>query len=321
MNVWGRFGAGTWKRVRIVTETLNEEGRVVDTTLTETTTTLVRADSRQLALRIDATVDVAGKRFESQPKTIECGYYGESAGDPAEPKVLGTEMLTIEGRQVPCQIRQVVTGSGKQKQLVRLFLSDDVEPFVLKRETIPLKDDGKSASDQKTTAEVIGLDLPYHVLHGIKPAAFERTIQQTSKGTSVTLDVTCLDIPGGIVARASNELDEKGHVVRRSMLELVDYKIASDDGRGDKDNVGNMQRFYSRREMRRARTRADVGALLTPRLSPLASPRRSLRQRLDRLRRCPGRRLNAQQLCHRGMNLHGIDLAQIAPRLIRTPAA
>ncbi len=254
MNVWGRFGAGTWKRVRIVTETLNEEGRVVDTTLTETTTTLVRADSRQLALRIDATVDVAGKRFESQPKTIECGYYGETAGDPAEPKVLGTEMLTIEGRQVPCQIRQVVTGSGKQKQLVRLFLSDDVEPFVLKRETIPLKDDGKSASDQKTTAEVIGLDLPYHVLHGIKPAAFERTIQQTSKGTSVTLDVTCLDIPGGIVARASNELDEKGHVVRRSMLELVDYKIASDGGGGgDKDNVGNMQRFYSRREMRRAR--------------------------------------------------------------------
>lgn len=251
LNVWGRFGAGTWKRVRIITETLNEKGGVVDTTLTETKTTLVRADSHQLALRIDATVDVAGKRFESQPKTIECGYYGESTTDLAEPKLLGTEMVTIEGRRVPCQIRQVVTGTGQQKQLVRLFLSDDVEPFVLKRETIALKDDGSSPSDQKTTAEVIGLDLPYHVLHGIKPAAFERTIQHTSKGTNVSLDVTCFDVPGAIVARASNELDEKGHVVRRSMLELIDYQIVSDDG--DKDSTGNMQRFYSRREMRRAR--------------------------------------------------------------------
>ncbi len=254
LNVWGRFGVGTWKQVRIVTETLNAEGRVTDTTLTETTTTLVRADSRQLALRIDATVDAAGKRFESKPKTIECGYYGENVTDTAEPKLLGTEMLTIEGRQVPCQIRQVVTGAGQQKQLVRLFLSDDVEPFVLKRETIPLKDDGNTPTDQKTTAEVIGLDLPYHVLHGIKPAAFERTIQQTGKGTNISLDVTCLDIPGGVVARATNELDDKGRVVRRSMLELVDYKIVPDDtvSDGDKDN-NPASRVYSRREFRRAR--------------------------------------------------------------------
>src|SRR6266581_4913218 len=29
LHVWGRFDPGTWKRVRIVTETLNERGRVV----------------------------------------------------------------------------------------------------------------------------------------------------------------------------------------------------------------------------------------------------------------------------------------------------
>ena len=139
MNVWGRFGVGSWKRVRIVTETLNEKGRVVDTTLTETKTTLVRADSRQLALKIDATVDVAGKRFDSQPKTIECGYYGESSNQPSEPKSMGTEMVTIEGRQVQCQIRQVVSNNGQQKQLIRLFLSDDVEPFVLEARNDPAK--------------------------------------------------------------------------------------------------------------------------------------------------------------------------------------
>ena len=60
LHVWGRFGVGTWKQARIITETLNAKGQVVDTTITETKTTLTKADSRQLSLRIEATVEVAG---------------------------------------------------------------------------------------------------------------------------------------------------------------------------------------------------------------------------------------------------------------------
>src|SRR5262249_47578798 len=75
LHVWGRFDPGTWKRVRIVTETLNEKGAVVDTTITETKTTLVRADAGRLTLRIEATVNVAGRRFESPQQIVEYGYY------------------------------------------------------------------------------------------------------------------------------------------------------------------------------------------------------------------------------------------------------
>jgi hypothetical protein len=69
----------------------------------------------------------------------------------------------------------------------------------------------------------------------MKSTAYERTIQRTSKGANVTLDVICVDVPGGIVARTSKEMDSDGHLVRRSMLELVDYHVV-DDG-DDSNNV------------------------------------------------------------------------------------
>ncbi len=245
ISVWGHFDPGTWKQVRIVTESLNARGEVVDTTTTDSKTTLVRTDSRCLSLRIEATVDVAGKRFQSQPEVVECGYFGEAPNDPTDQKIVGTAQLTIDGRQLPCRIRQVVASIGQQKQVTRMYVSDDVEPFVLKRETTVLSDDGR-ADHQNTTLEVIGLEMPYQVLSELKSVAWQRTVQWTGRGTNVTLDVTCADVPGGIVARTSKEFDESNHLVRRSTLQLVDYHTVADDA----DDGG---RFLTRREARRAR--------------------------------------------------------------------
>jgi hypothetical protein len=245
LHVWGRFDPGTWKRVRIITETLNEKGVVVDTTTTETKTTLVRADAGRLALRIEATVEVAGRRFDSPPQTVEYGYYGEAPSQRSETKFIGSEPLTIDGRQVQCEVRQVVATSADQKQVTRMYLSNDVEPFVLKRETTLLKTAGKSDSDQETQVEVIALDMPYRVLRDIKSAAYERTVQETPRGTNITLDVTCVDVPGGIVARTGKEMNSKGQLVRRSTLELVDYRIVDNDDDGSAT--------ITRRQARRAR--------------------------------------------------------------------
>ena len=136
------------------------------------------------------------------------------------------------------------TGSGRnwhEKQVTQLFLSDDVEPYVLKRETHVFTADGKSSLDPQTTVEVIALDMPYKVLREMKSTAYERTIQQTSKGSNVTLDVICVDVPGGIVARTSKELNSDGHLVRRSMLEMVDYHVVDndDDGSANNKSAGN----------------------------------------------------------------------------------
>ncbi len=255
LNVWGRFDPGTWKKVRIVTETLNERGKVVEQSTTETRTTLLRADTSRLALRIEATVEVAGKRFESPPQVVEYGYYGESPNDRSETKSLGSEQLTIDGRRVPCQVQQVVATSGQQQQVTKMYLSSDVEPFVLKRETTVIQEDGKTGSDFKTEAEVTAVDRPYYLLHENKRVAFERTIQRTSRGTNITFDWTCADVPGGIVARTSEELDGHDHVVRRSRLELVDYHVVDDDD--DSNNGGSSPQTH--RQSRRARRHQAIG--------------------------------------------------------------
>jgi hypothetical protein len=106
----------------------------------------------------------------------------------------------------------------------------------------------KSSADQQTTAEteVIGLDMPYSVLHDMKLAAYERTIQKNQRGTNITFDVVCVDVPGGIVARTSKEIDPQGRLLRRSTLQLVDYHVVVDD-----DDDGS--KFLTRRQPRRAR--------------------------------------------------------------------
>lgn len=268
LHVWGRFDPGTWKRVRIVTDNLGDHGDVADTTTTDTKTTLLRADAKRIALRIEATVDVAGKHFECPPQTVEYGYYGESPDEHAELKTLGSEPLTVDGRQVFCRIQQVVAGIGREKQITQMFLSDAVEPYVLKRQTAVLRrdDDEPAADEPQTTTEVIALDVPYKVLHDVKSTAYERTIQRSPRGTNVTLDVTSVDVPGGIVARTSKELDLQGRVLRRSSMELVDYQIVDNDddvptaGRlpdskvGDSKHSGdNDGQYLSRRQARKAR--------------------------------------------------------------------
>ena len=62
---WGEFQPGAWKLVRVLTETLDENGLVTGTTTTETRTTLMQADERGITLEIATTVEVAGKRFEA----------------------------------------------------------------------------------------------------------------------------------------------------------------------------------------------------------------------------------------------------------------
>lgn len=253
LHVWGRFSPGSWKQVRIVTETLNERGEVTGTTITETKTTLVGVDSKSLSLKIEATVDVGGKRFESQSRVVEHGFFSEQPSDGAEMKLLGSTFVTVDGRQLPCQVRQVTSrNSGGGEQVTKLYLSESVEPFVLKRETSTVEKGVRAADHSTSTAEVFALDR-YRVHRELKSVAWERTIQRSTKGSNVTLDVTCVEVPGGIVARATKELDEKGRVIRRSSLELVDYHAKIEEGSGDEESPRYLTRRQARKAARRGR--------------------------------------------------------------------
>ena len=86
LHPWGQFEPGTWKMVRVVTETLDEQGQVVSTSRTDTKTTLLEVSNDSVTLEVEACMEVAGKRFQVEPQTVKEGFHGEMAGsdDPTE---------------------------------------------------------------------------------------------------------------------------------------------------------------------------------------------------------------------------------------------
>jgi hypothetical protein len=222
LDVWGRFAKGSWKQTRIISETLDETGKVTATTTTDVRTTIIGVDSNKVTLRINVTVEAGGKRYDTEPQTVQHGYYGEGPNQLTRIRELGKSDLTIDGKTFACRVQEVSIDGGRQKTVSKLFQADAQAPYVLRRETA-FTDSTNAAANHNETAEVIMLEMPYKVRSEIKPTAFERSVQKNGKGTTITVDVTSVEVPGGIVMRTLKELDPQGHITRRSTVELVDY--------------------------------------------------------------------------------------------------
>jgi len=218
---WGRFPVGSWKQVRTTSEALDDKGQVVSVTTTDTRTRLTAADDSGYTLQTDATVDVASRRIIAAPQTTRHGYYGETPGQAFDAKRTADASLTIDGRAIPCEVRQVVLAGESGKVITTLYYSDQFPPFVLRRETSV-----EGAAEEKRNSslvEVVALDLPQRVRGELKQASYVKTTQKLPTTTKVTLEVHCDDVPGGVVAHWASETDASGRVLRRSTLELLDF--------------------------------------------------------------------------------------------------
>ena len=102
LHPWGSFHPGAWKTVRVVAETLNEQGQVVSTSTTDTKTTLVDIDSSGVTLEIQACMEVAGKRFEAEPQTVKQGFHGELLGPNLKLKEPTDGEVAIAGQKIAC---------------------------------------------------------------------------------------------------------------------------------------------------------------------------------------------------------------------------
>jgi len=245
MDVWGRFGAGSWKQTRITSETLDAAGKVVSTTVSQVRTTLTHVDSHRITLRITVTMDSAGRHFDTEPQTVEHGYYGEDTGQTVHVKEVGKTTLKIDGGEYPCQCRETSIESGGTKTVTKLSQSSAQPPYLLRRETHGV-DPANPANEHEETAEVIAMDMPLRVVDEIKPVAVERCVQKTAKGTTTTLDMTSVDVPGGIASRTSKEMDAQGHVIRRVSMELIDFHAVEEDQVPE----GQRRRLFHRRRNR-----------------------------------------------------------------------
>jgi hypothetical protein len=223
-HCWGRFKPGSWKTVRVRTENLDAVGNVASTSITETTATLTKIDGTGYTLRIKVIVEVAGRQYDSEPKTTRVGFSGETDGQSVSLKSVGNEEYVVSERNVPCEVREVVINGGDTKRVTQLHYSSRLAPHVLRRTTVATRvEDG--STDYSSKVETLAVDMPYRILTEMKSASFNQTVVEHAGGKSMTLEVHCMDVPGGVVSHTSKEIDNNGTVVRRSTLELVDYYV------------------------------------------------------------------------------------------------
>jgi hypothetical protein len=245
-HAWGRFHPGSKKQVRVFTETFDESGSVVSTTTTETTTTLLDVDELGLLLQIEVVVEVAGKRLNGQPQLVSQGFAGDIEGQTVAYRKLGPGTITIDGLQIATEIREVVVNGDGTKRINRFHFCDRVSPYVLKSEVTASDPEGKVAGSA-THVEVVALDMPYRLKSEILTASHVKTVHENLAGTTITMEVHCSQVPGGVVARTSKELDKTGRLVRRSTMELIDYHVAQVD---EFDSRLGRRGLFRRRMMR-----------------------------------------------------------------------
>ncbi len=226
-HAWARFGVGSWKKVRIYRETFDPDGNLDATSTHETKTTLTEVNDGVYTLRVEVVVEVAGRRFQAEPQTVQRGFNGETVGQNVTITALGNTDLQIGGEKIPTEVRQIIIDGDNSQTVSKVYVSRQGAPLVLKRETTATDAEGKVKS-YDATVEVLAMDMPRKVLTEIKPTSHVRTVHRAVDGkTTVTLEVFCSQVPGGLVAHTAKQIGETGLVVERSTLELLDYETVA----------------------------------------------------------------------------------------------
>ena len=222
---WGRFEPGAWKQVRVVTETLDEKGKVASTSTTETTTTLIKVEEDGVTLKVKVSVDVAGKRFDAEPQTVKQGFHGELIGEQLKIKEVGKGEVTIEQKKIPCQVLRLENSSSTSNTVTSLYYSVEVAPHILRRESVTTDLDGNETLSE-TTVNVVALNVQCEDLDQKMQWVRVEAVHKHPKGTVTTTALTSPDLPGGIKRHKSEERDKNGRLTRRSTLEMVECGLA-----------------------------------------------------------------------------------------------
>lgn len=222
-HVWGRFQPGSWVVVRQVVETLDPNGRVASTSSTETRTTLAGIEDRCLTLKVQASLEVGGKKLDGPTQELKQGPEGDRPDLPVSFAVAGEENLTLQGRTYRCRIEQSETAVDGKKTVTRVWSSPDAEPFDLRRQTTVIDEATGKVLDE-TIVEVVALSPQRRILARARPAAEIRIVHRHPRGSTTARAVNCPDVPGGLVSQSAEEYDADGKLLRRTQIELVDFE-------------------------------------------------------------------------------------------------
>jgi hypothetical protein len=220
-HAWAAFRPGSWKEVRVTSESLDAAGNITQKSVTQTKTTLLAVENDIYELQIDVIVEVDGRRILSEPKIIRLGLNGEQEGQRVRISYLNQQQLKLEQQLIPVQVSQLEICDSTTRKISRLYVSNNCLPHVLRRETDVYDIMGNQLSQTLTDTTV--RDITIDILSQRHFAWKNRTELKHPQGTIITEETLCSDIPGSVIAHVSHEYDATGKLLKRSTLELLNY--------------------------------------------------------------------------------------------------
>lgn len=221
-HVWGRFAPRSWRVMRVETDTLGPQGEVMSSSSSESKTVLEDVGDSGVVLRVESTVQVAGKRLDAAPQQVREAFDGKPIERPATVRELGRRVLSIEGRDIECRVEETEVLVGQSKTVTQSWYADDTWPYLLRRDRVTSAVD-TGAVIEKSTLEVVSFRTVRRILFRDWNVVELREVREDSRGRTVTLSWTSDSVPGGVVDQVTEELDRSGQTVRRTRAWLVDY--------------------------------------------------------------------------------------------------
>lgn len=238
---------GSWKSVRMTTESLDAQGRVVSTSVAETKSTLIQANDLEYQLKIETTVDFGGRRFTYPSQVSRHSYWGELSKPVTGTQKVATAEIDLNGRKIACEIRQATTDQAGERRQSTVHYAPAHFPYLLKRETVITPPSATpTTKPSTTTVEVIAANMPQRVLGLMRSVAYVRTTHENGKGSSTTMELQSADVPGGVVCHSAQERDAAAAVTRRTSLELIEYGIGTEP----EEQASPYRRRYFRKQRR-----------------------------------------------------------------------
>ena len=221
-HAWARFSPGSWKLVRVFTDTFDPTGNLNSTIVTETKTSLVDVTSDSYTLRVESITEVAGKRIAARPAEMKQRFNGAMEGQTGERRPLPGGQLIIDGKTYSCRVQQFEVKGQTGRTLTKTYYSDVIDPYVLRRESTIF--DAANKETGRSILQVTSLGKAYPVLSDTLNTACVQLISTHGRGKEETQAINAVDVPGGIVAHESREWNTANQLVSHSRLELVDYQ-------------------------------------------------------------------------------------------------
>lgn len=228
---WGRFTPGAWALVRVVNETFDEKGAVVSTDMIETRTTLVKVEDDGVTLRFETSAWVSGKQIDAKPQVVKQCYHGGLCSKNVQVSTLPPVTVEVDGHKIECKVESVQLVDGDLRTSISTYYNDTISPFVFKRIS-ETNNQAKKTILSNLTIQVDALEMPCEILDQIRSAAHYRVVRKQPNGAvAITLAYMSSEIPGGTIRHSSKQVDQKGRIVSRSILELTDFGLQESEKR------------------------------------------------------------------------------------------